>query len=210
MTETEPLLPTAPGKPIPPVLYTLISNGLQLYGILVLGWHFFPILYLWWWEELIMTIFEVLKIRKWSGARAGMREAETAVRRRFFLLFVYFVFVVAMGGFMFAPEESFIPNLLTILFRNQVFNFNLILFIATQAFLLWQEIYRNQGAPQNVKGETMDLRSGVIHAGILLGALLSYLFQKYGLPKAEHAFMFGFIAVKTLLEIWSALKSKTD
>jgi len=48
---------------------------------------------------------------------------------------------------------------------------------------------------------TFNTRSAVIHAGLLIGALMSYLLPRYNL-QTEHAFMFGFMAVKTLVELW--------
>lgn len=217
MSENPRLLPETAGKSIPPIIYAVISNALQVYGILVLGWHFFPILYLWWWEELVLSIFGVLKLRRMrpflsqQESEADVQEGERSARGRFFLLFVYFVFVVVMGGFLFAPRESYITNLITLVFRNNVFNFNLLLFIAMQAGLYWRDFYQNQNfetTDVSVLRTTFDLRSSIIHVGLLVGAVLSFLLQKYGLFKTEHAFMFGFMLVKTLVELWAARPRK--
>jgi hypothetical protein len=46
MSENSSFLPEENQRSVPPVIYAVVSNGLQIYGILALGWHFFPILYL--------------------------------------------------------------------------------------------------------------------------------------------------------------------
>lgn len=217
MSENTGLLPDNRQRSVPPILYALVSNALQIYGVLSLGWHFFPILYLWWWEELIISTFGVLKLRRLRPfltklqSEDEIREGERAARSRFFLLFVYFVFVVIMGGFVFAPKGSYIENVITLIFRNQVFNFNLLLFVGMQAWMYWRDFYQEPDyANMDVKAlqTTLDLRSAVIHVGLLAGAFLSFLLAKYQFQGAEHAFMFGFMAIKTGIECWSALRRK--
>jgi len=98
MIKNTNLLPDFTERSVSPVIYALVSNGLQVYGILELGWHFFSILYLWWWEALVLSVFGVFKLRrlrpfllqKQGALEVG--EGERSARWRFFLLFVYFVF----------------------------------------------------------------------------------------------------------------------
>lgn len=206
-------------KSIPPVAYALISNALQVYGVLCLGWHFFPILYLWWWEELILTVLGFLKLRRLrpillkTESETEVLAGESAAKARFFLLFVYFIFVVVMAGFVFAPKGSYVENILTLIFRNTVFNLNLCLFIIVQAWIFWRDFYQNKDIKQvewATLRQTFDLRSAVIHVGLLAGALLSFLLQRYNITQTEHAFMFGFMAIKTGVELWSAFKTKSN
>lgn len=217
MSENTSFLSEIKGKPVPPVLYALISNALQVYGILVLGWHFFPILYLWWWEELVLSTFGWMKLRQLrpyllqKQGESVRLEGERSAKARFFLLFVYFVFVVVLAGFMFAPEESFIPNVLTLFGKNNVFNINLLLFIGMQGWLYWRDFYRKpdyEKTDVSALQTTFDLRSAIIHVGLLAGAFLSFLLPKFSLSGSEHAFMFGFMAVKTLVELGLAFKTK--
>lgn len=210
MSGQNPLLYQEKEKSVPPLVYALISNALQVYGVLVLGWHFFPILYMWWWEEFVRTVFGALSLRRWRTVllqhqpESEVMEGERAARGRFFLLFVYFIFLVVLAGFMFAPEESIIPNVVTLVFRNQIFNANLLLFIAFQGWYYWRETQGNvQIDTLKSLQITMDTRSMIIHSGLLMGALLSFLLPKYGFSGAEHAFMYGFMAVKTGVELWS-------
>lgn len=217
MIKNTNILPDFTERSVPPVIYALVSNGLQVYGILELGWHFFPILYLWWWEALVLSVFGVFKLRrlrpfllqKQGAFEVG--EGERSARWRFFLLFVYFVFVVIAGGFIFSPRESYIPNLITLVFKNQVFNFNLLCFIGIQGWLFWRDYYQNQHfetSELEALRSTFDLRSMVIHVGLLAGAFLMFIFNRYGHDKTEHAFMFGFMAVKTLVDLWAAFRRK--
>ena len=217
MSENTGILPENRQRSVPPLLYALVSNALQVYGILSLGWHFFPILYLWWWEELVISILGVLKLRRMRPvllqlqSEAKIQEGERAARSRFFLLFVYFVFVVVMGGFVFAPKGSYIENIITLIFRNQVFNLNLLLFIGMQSWVFWRDFYPEPDYKVidfKALQTTLDIRSAVIHVGLLAGAFLSFLLAKYQLPGTEHAFMFGFMAIKTGIECWTALRRK--
>jgi len=217
MSEKSKLLPETNQRSVPPVVYALVSNGLQIYGILALGWHFFPILYLWWWEELVLSTFGVLKLRRMrpfllqKQNELDVREGESSARGRFFLLFVYFVFVVVVGGFLFAPKESYVANIITLMFRNQVFNLNLLFFIGMQAALYLRDFYQNPNfdtTDVTTLRTIFDLRSMVIHVGMLVGAFLSFLLQKYDLGHTEHGFMFGFMAVKTGVDLWSAWQQK--
>lgn len=217
MSENSSILPSSNQRAVPPVVYALVSNGLQIYGILALGWHFFPILYLWWWEELVLSIFGVLKLRRLrpfllrEQSELDVKEGESSARGRFFLLFVYFVFVVVVGGFLFAPRESYVSNIITLMFRNQVFNLNLVLFIGMQAALYWRDFYQNpvfETTDFTTLRTIFDLRSMVIHVGLLMGALISFLLQKYDLGRTEHGFMFGFMAVKTGVDLWAAWRRK--
>ncbi|MFN0174399.1 MAG: DUF6498-containing protein [Saprospiraceae bacterium] len=217
MSENTSILPESTEKSVPPIIYALVSNALQVYGILVLGWHFFPILYLWWWEELMLTVFGLLKLRRLrpfllqKEAEMVVREGESSARGRFFLLFVYFVFVVVIGGFVFAPKASYIENIITLLFHNQIFNLNLLLFIGMQGWLYWRDFYQNKNfetTDVSTLRTTFDLRSIIIHVGLLAGAFLSFLMQKYDLVKTEHAFMFGFMSVKMLVDLWAAFRRK--
>lgn len=217
MIKNTKILPDFTERSVPPVIYALVSNGLQVYGILELGWHFFPILYLWWWEALVLSVFGVFKLRqlrpfllqKQGAFEVG--EGERSARWRFFLLFVYFVFVVVAGGFIFSPRESYIPNLITLVFKNQVFNFNLLCFVGIQGWLFWRDYYQNQDfetSELEALRSTFDLRSMVMHVGLLAGAFLMFIFNRYGHEKTEHAFMFGFMAVKTLVDLWAAFRRK--
>lgn len=214
MSEKESLLPENRNYAFPPLVYALVSNAIQIYGIVVLGWHFFPILYLWWWEELILSIFGFWALKRMRAyllthaPEIEVKEGETSAKTRFFLLAVYFVFIVVLAGFMFAPDGTAIQNILTIFFRNQVFNLNLLFFVALQTWLFWRDYYHNphyESASLEQLRNTFDARSAVIHAGLLIGAFLSYLLPKFNL-QTEHAFMFGFMAVKMLVELWQRKK----
>ncbi|HAD11153.1 MAG TPA: hypothetical protein DCF33_01820, partial [Saprospirales bacterium] len=197
------LLPENRMYAIPPIIYALVSNALQIYGIIVLGWHFFPILYLWWWEEVVLSTFGWFKLRRMrpylrqKESDEAVTTGEKSAQIRFFLLAVYFVFVVVLAGFLFAPDGSAIQNILTIFFKNKVFNLNLLTFVGIQGWIFWRDFYhtpRYDKVPVAELRSTFDTRSAVIHAGLLIGAFMCYLLPKFNL-KTEHAFMFGFMAV---------------
>lgn len=194
----------------PALGYALLANGLQVYGLLVLGWHFFPILFLWWWEIVFISLFGVFKLwRLRPFLRAQQTEVqikagEQAARSRFFMLFIYLVFIVILGGFVFAPRRSHLPNLEVLFFANTVFSLNLLWMILVQSALFWRDYFPTPTLSADLLDELrtpFDLRMGVLHAGLLLGAFFIYLCKEWSLP-STHAFMFGFMAIKTLVELW--------
>jgi hypothetical protein len=193
-----------------------VSNALQVYGILVLGWHFFPILYMWWWEEFVRSAFGILKLRRLRNMRAqnqNLPEVQggfSAMRVRLFLCFIYFVFVVVMAGLVFAPKGSYIENLVTLVFGNRIFNLNLLLFIGLQGWLLWRDFYLDLPTDQTLFSAlqtSFDYRNAILHIGLLAGALLSFLLPKFSIA-TEHAFMFGFMGIKTFVELWAANRQR--
>lgn len=210
MAENSGILPESRRNTVPPVLYALVSNVMQVYGIVILGWHFFPILYLWWWEELMLGILGWWKLKRLrpllltKEPESVVFQGERSAVTRFFLLAVYFVFIVVLAGFMFAPDGAAIQNILTIFFKNRVFNLNLLFFAAIQLWMFWRNFQpelKNEATEVEALRNTFNTRSAVIHAGLLIGALMSYLLPRYNL-QTEHAFMFGFMAVKTVVELW--------
>lgn len=218
MSENISLVPSNTERTVPSILYGVVSNALQIYGILMLGWHFFPILYMWWWEELILSILGLMKLKRLrpflleKESEMEVLDGERSVRTRFFLLFVYFVFVVVVGGFVLAPKGSYVENIITLVFRNKVFNVNLALFILLQTLYYYRDYIQSRNYEKvNVAAlrSTFDLRSSIIHVGLLAGAVLYYLLDKYAI-QTEHAFMFGFMAIKTAVDLWAAFRHKSN
>jgi len=95
--------------------------------------------------------------------------------------------------------------------KTRVIRFNLLCFIGIQGWLFWRDYCQNQYfkiSELKALRSTFDLRSMVIHLGLLAGAFLMFVFNRYGHDKTEHAFMFGFMAVKTLVDLWAAFRRK--
>ncbi|MEM0895507.1 MAG: DUF6498-containing protein [Verrucomicrobiota bacterium] len=93
-----------PGKPLhwrsPSVLALLTANAIPLFGVLFLGWEIFPIMVLYWAENVIIGVFNVLKIL----TNAGPGGAATQASKLFFVPFFtvhYGVFTLVHGVFVF-------------------------------------------------------------------------------------------------------------
>jgi hypothetical protein len=81
-----------------------------------------------------------------------------------------------------------------------------------QAALYWRDYYQNpvfETTNVTTLRTIFDLRSMVIHVGLLMGALTSFLLQKYDLGQTEHGFMFGFMEIKTGVDLWAAWRRKS-
>ncbi len=180
--------------------YTILSNLMLCYGIQFLGWKFFPVLYLFWWEELVTTFFASKKLRR---LRPLLLEKETetdvlaregGVMVRYFFLFVWLVFVVALGAFAMAPSGDWLANLRILLLQDRLFDLNLLGFVGLQILSFWPRFLKKNNptaSPEEVAalGESMGRRGLVIHVGILAGAFAGMFWHR-------DWFKWGFLAVK--------------
>ena len=103
------------------VLFIIVSSGILLYGIAFLHKNFFFVIYIFWFESLMRTVFNYFKIRKAGKDLTEMPEigvtsnnhvytledlnnrpkyARFYVTGNLFLLFTYWVFIIVMVGFV--------------------------------------------------------------------------------------------------------------
>jgi len=128
---------TSPGWLTPSLIVLVLANLIPVYGTLFLGWDVFPLLMLFWLENVAIGLLNVPKMllasgpvggREWQAAALNMRRTMSAKSLRAWAwgakLFVavffcvhYGVFAEAHGSFlihMFGPEDikqfGFIPG----------------------------------------------------------------------------------------------------
>ncbi len=77
----------------PTVIILILSNLLPIYGVLFLGWEVFPIMLLFWTENVIIGVFNILKMLMCSPASPAQWVAK---------LFLVPFFSVHYGGFAMA------------------------------------------------------------------------------------------------------------
>ncbi|MEM9479486.1 MAG: DUF6498-containing protein [Verrucomicrobiota bacterium] len=85
----------------PSVVALLIANAIPLFGVLFLGWEIFPIMALYWAENVIIGVFNVLKML----TNAGPGGAGTQASKLFFVPFFavhYGMFTLVHGVFVMA------------------------------------------------------------------------------------------------------------
>ncbi len=194
------------------ICYVILSNIGLFYGIKFLGWQFFPILYLFWWEELISTIFAVQKLKNLrpfllqTSTQTDVLAREGGVMVRFFFLFVWLVFVITLGMFVMAKKEHFGVNIMTFFFQNRLFNINLLGFLGLQLLSFFPRFLKSNNptaSPEEVEtlGQMMDRRGVIIHVGMIAGAFLGMFFH-------VEWFVWGFLFVKIVADLVGVFSGK--
>jgi hypothetical protein len=101
----------------PSVLILVLANLLPIFGVVFLGWKVFPILFLYWAENVIVGLFNVVKMAWASPANGNSIVAKLAIIPFFcfhygLFTFVHGVFVVlvfgGLEGEIGEPDLSFI------------------------------------------------------------------------------------------------------
>lgn len=139
----------------------------------------FYVLYLFWFDEFIKTIFDrityTFKKNKIENPVKFLENTKT----NFFLLFGYFVFIVIIFGLVMDRNDfSLIGINLTVLaFQNTFFNFSIVTFILREFYL-----YLNNSKDSNAN---YAVSNGIVilHLSIILGILTWFLItRKFQIP----------------------------
>ncbi len=194
------------------LLSVLAVNAIVVYGVLFLKWNFFMVIYSYWFAEFISSLFDKLKYRTLKKRNeihaAGVKKESEG---RFLFLFVYWVFIVLIAGFIAAPENTFGENIMVVLFMNKAFNINLLCIVLGEFALYYQRfvLHRNYD-PEVVarKNTLMNKRTMVMHISIIAGAFVWFAMHfegffihinpgKYG----DYAFMLVFVGIRVVGEL---------
>lgn len=94
----------------------------------------FYIIYLFWFDELLKTIFDFLKSIFKRTTITNLSQYKTFVKSRFFMLAIYLVFIIVCFGFMLDWESTdiIIGNFEVFFFKNHWFNFSVLGFLARE------------------------------------------------------------------------------
>lgn len=130
----------------------------------------FYIIYLFWCDELIKTIFSNINRLKARYNKVNVQDNVSGAHALgpFFMLGIYVVFIVVIFGFMMGmnDSETGIINFTVLLFQNTFFNFTLITFIARELYFLFVD--------NKVPAPPSFLSYGMItlHISIILGTFI--------------------------------------
>ena len=167
-------------------MYLLASNGILLYGIVMMGWPIFPLVYLWWWEGLLSTAVSIF-----ISKRMGNKAARWG---QLFPYFVYWVFLLVFLGGMAATRDGIIDNLIVVMFQNKLFNLCLLLLILHLGFRIIKG---------NLPGEEVFFLQMRLHIGILLGGLAIFASRYFEIDNIVPVAL-TVLVVKVLLDVWSS------
>lgn len=113
----------------PTVIVLIISNLLPIYGVLFLGWEVFPIMLLFWTENVIIGVFNILKMLMVSPADPIMWLIK--LFQVPFFSFMFAVFAVVHGIFIYtlfggaAIEETADFEINSTILRQTIGSYNL-------------------------------------------------------------------------------------
>jgi len=172
----------------------------------------FYVIYVFWWDELMKTVFDLFRYIFKKEEITNQLEYKAAIGSRFFMLFIYFVFIVICFGFIIEwdTRDSVSKNVGILLFQNVYFNISLISFTAREMY-----VYSNKSRDLNQSLQNI-MSKGIItlHVSIILGLLLwAVATKKLGsIPIQIEQYssvlsIMPFLLIKFLFE-WSEIKSK--
>lgn len=147
---------------------TLTFLFITLMGIVNGQVTVFYIVYLFWFQELVRTLvdfFVVLRQKKTIAEKWLFLKMSFG---SFFILWIYFVFIVLLFGFMLNWKNSDLlgDNILVLMFRNWYFNINMLLFLAEYIY------FRKQADNTGLEIYPFNRRHIILHVSIILGAVI--------------------------------------
>lgn len=179
--EPEDLPPPADPAEVHPLssIVLVAANAIPVVGVFILGWNVFPILVLYWFENVVIGVMNVLRMLTAQPA-SGITWAGKFFAIPFFCVH-YGLFTFVHGTFVFAlfGPHGQNPMLRPDLFRDVVRQYGLIWAVVTIATshvvsFIWNYLrggeYRN--APLNVLMMQPYARVMVMHIVVLGGAFL--------------------------------------
>ena len=172
------------------VLVLILANMVPVIGVFALGWKVFPIMLLFWSENVVIGFFNVLKMLTVRDRREGRSGINVFLVLFFMVHYGMFtmahgVFVVVLfGGKNVSPEQLFHVAFFAryILKEHLVLPF-LSIFISHAFSFVWNYLYRGEYKRTEISrlmtqpyGRIVLLHIGLIFGGMLVTALGSTLY----------------------------------
>ena len=160
----------------------------------------FYIIYLFWCDEFLKTIFDGLRYRFKKEQIQNPTNYILNIKNRFFMLLIYLVFIIVCFGLIldWNNTDLVLGNFEVFFFKNTLFNISLITFLLREIYL-----YKNN---QLVLNSHHLLSGGIItlHISLILGIMLSFLIKKEFVVFENYAAVFAiipFLLLKLYFEI---------
>ncbi len=199
--------------------YLLLTNSLILYGAIVNQWPIFLVIYGFWLETIIISIFETLKILFAKGENSKPPNITLATQHlliKFGMLLFYLIFIVVFIGLLHSSKTDSIKILNAVYFRDKFFNAALLSMILGGLLnfivIYWMELRTKYGAKHFFN--FLDARTLTIHLVIVIGTFAldfadkNLLFNE-NLDK-KYVFLSIFILVKTIADLVSIQFSNNE
>jgi hypothetical protein len=194
-----------------------MANTISIYGVVFEHWNFFMVIYLYWYAEVISTIFDLIKLktarRQQGDKMKHYKESFDMRKTNFFFLGVYWVFIIVLLAVVMSTKEQWIDNFRVIFFMDLIFNINLFVIVTMQLRnYIYEFIIRKDYNMEALKAEVTMIgrRSMVLHISIIFGTFAWFasnsdkFFFKINLgPYSDYAFAGVFMIIKIISDIYS-------
>lgn len=148
----------------------ITTIGLTILGITQNQVTVFYIVYLFWFQELVRTIIDILWGIKQHKGFAAQKNYVVQCYGVFFLLFVYLVFIVVLLGVMlnWQDKKLLLQNINVVLMRNWFFNINI-------TFFLMNYIFFRKSNTLRIQVTVFNSRHILLHISIIVGGILQMI-----------------------------------
>lgn len=205
------------------LLFILLSNTLVVYGVVCLNWNFFTVIYAYWFGELISSVFDTIKISTLKHRNElPIFKEKKEVNGRFFFLFLYWIFIVIIVGFITAPDKTYGDNIMVIFFLNKIFNINLLLVLLGELVLYLNVFFIvKKYNPETIVAQNslLNKKTLILHMSIIFGTFSWFAMNtdkfffhidlgEYG----NYGFMFVFVTIRIigdLIGLKTSIKTNT-
>ncbi len=169
----------------------------------------FYMIYLFWFDEVIRSIFDWLALKFQPNLIENKSEFKSNLSGRFFLLSIYFVFIVVIFGFIidFKNQDLMLLNLQTLLFRNPWFDLSLLSIISRE----YLQFY-HQSEEQISSNNSFSAGMIVLHISIIFGTFFFFFVNNVINPNFDYTGNLGallailpFLSLKLIVE-WLQLR----
>lgn len=194
------------------ILSLVFFTGLTIAALTLQQITIFYLIYVFWWDEIIKTIADEFRLILRKNEIEDPEQFKAAVKTRFFMLFLYVVFIIICFCFMIEwnTKNSLYANIEILLFKNVYFNISLLSFAAREIY-----VYSNKKIVKIASAHGI-MSKGIItlHVSIILGILIwAVAAKKLGsIPFEIESYstvlaIMPFLIIKFLFE-WSEIRSK--
>lgn len=183
----------------------ILANLLPLLGVLLFDWSLFAVMYLYWFENVIIGLFNMMRMSRAEGKLDETNEAklnnETYTRDKrgaliFFFLIHYGIFTIIHGVFV----TSFFGTMSGQIILPPEIALGTIALLMSHAFSYYTNFIR-QGEYKRVSETQLFIqpykRVIILHVTIIFGGGLVMLFHS-ALPA-----LILLIIIKTLVDVWA-------
>ena len=183
-------------------LLTIINNQISV----------FYIIYLFWFDEFLRTIFKFIfyyfKIKNIEAKQLYF----STIKSKLFVLFIYFIFIVVCFGLLidWKKTDLILLNFEVFLFKNELFNFTIATFLGRELLLYFKNEFNI--IHQNI---FLSKRIIVLHISIIIGMCIWGFLPKHLYESSNSNILSGliilpFLLLKLFFEIQEINKNKPD